>query len=195
MKILAFTDVHDNKRMINEILRKVVDVDYLVCCGDITTFENEFEDVIKLFSKVNKKMIIIPGNHENYEDLKQLCVKYDFLINVHLRMFKIEKYVFFGYGTGGFSFTDYDLEEKMKKIKFEKEDKLIFITHGPPYGTKLDKLGSLGHRGSKTLTKFIEKFKPILCLSGHLHENFNKEDKLNDTLLINPGPIGRIIEI
>ena len=34
-----------------------------------------------------------------------------------------------------------------------------------------------------------------MLLCGHLHENFNKKDKLNKTILINPGPNGEMITI
>ncbi len=195
MKILAFTDVHGNKKIIKEIIEKAKKADILICCGDMTNYGNELENILKRFKDLKKNMVLIPGNHEDYEDIKLLCNKYDFLINVHLRMFKYGDFLFFGYGTGGFNYVDIELEEKMKKIKFDKKDKIIFITHGPPYGTKLDKLDGLGYRGSRTLRKFIERFKPKLYLCGHLHENFGKQEKIGETLIINPGRTGMIIEI
>lgn len=196
MKFLAFTDVHGDKRTISKIIAKSKDVDFLVCCGDISDFGVSLEKILILFKKANKKMIIIPGNHESYGQIKDLCEKYDFLINIHLRSFRFKEFVFFGFGTGGFLQIDRELEEKMNKVKFNENDKIIFITHGPPYGTKLDYLDHLeSHRGSRTLTKFIQKFKPIYCICGHLHENFGMKDKLNNTVILNPGFEGEIIEI
>src|SRR3989344_3980087 len=81
--------------------------------------------------------------------------------------------------------------ETSKKIKKEN---VIFITHAPPYKTKLDKL-PMGNVGSVSIRKFIEKIKPILFICGHLHENENKRQKLKQTLMINPGYKGEIIEI
>ena len=196
MKFLAFTDVHGDKKIINKLISKSKNADFLVCCGDISNFEDDLEKSLILFKKTNKKMLIIPGNHESYDSVKKLCEKYDFLINIHLRSFKFKDFIFFGFGTGGFSQIDFELEEKMTKLNFNTEDKIVFITHGPPYGTKLDYLNHLeSHRGSKTLTKFIRNFKPLYCISGHLHENFGKEDKINKTIILNPGRYGKIIEI
>ncbi|MBS3097214.1 hypothetical protein J4209_00295 [Candidatus Woesearchaeota archaeon] len=40
---------------------------------------------------------------------------------------------------------------------------------------------------------FILKVKPDLAISGHLHENAGKEDKIGKTKIVNPGPFGKII--
>ena len=194
MKILVFTDVHGSPVAIKQLLNKAKSVDLLICAGDIVDWGN-LEKIIRLFKITNKKMLIIPGNHEDYSELKNICKKYDFLIDIHLKKFKFEDCVFFGFGGGGFLKRDIELEEEMKNLKFE-EDKLIFVSHGPPYGTKLDYLDHMqSYRGSKTLTEFIKKFKPKIAICGHLHENEKKEDKINNTLIINPGRFGKIIEI
>ena len=84
----------------------------------------------------------------------------------------------------------------MQNLKFNEKEKLIFVSHGPPFGTKLDYLDHLQrYRGSKTLREFIKKFKPKFVVCGHLHENEKKEDKLNNTIILNPGKYGKIIEI
>jgi len=36
---------------------------------------------------------------------------------------------------------------------------------------------------------------PVLVLCGHFHENFRKQDKIKNTLIINPGPDGTIINV
>ncbi len=195
MRILAFTDVHGNKKIIDELIIKSKEADLLICCGDITNLGNNLENILISFKNINKKLIIIPGNHENYEDIKILCRKYNFLVDVHLKKFIMGKIVFFGFGEGGFNYIDKELETEIGKISFNNKDKIIFISHGPPYGTKLDKLEKIGHTGSKSLTKFIKQFKPKLALCGHLHENFGKKDRIIETLIINPGRNGCIIEI
>ena len=49
--------------------------------------------------------------------------------------------------------------------------------------------------GDKSIKNFIKKIYPDLVISGHLHENAGKEDKIKNTKLINPGPYGKIITI
>ena len=195
MKILAFTDVHGNPTAIKQVINKSKEVDLLVCAGDLIDWGN-LEKTIRIFKDINKKMLIIPGNHEDYSELKTACKKYDFLVDIHLKKFKINDVVFFGFGTGGFSKIDHELEEAMVDLKFDEKEKLVFVSHGPPFGTKLDYLENLqSYRGSKTAREFIKKFKPKFAICGHLHENEKKEDKLGDTIILNPGKYGKLISL
>lgn len=68
----------------------------------------------------------------------------------------------------------------------------IFITHNVPYNTKLDiarKSGSYvygKHMGSTVAREFCEKYQPLICVGGHIHENPGKV-KIKKTLAINAG--------
>ncbi len=196
MKLLVFTDTHGNKTAIKQVVNKSKEADLLVCAGDISNFSSGLNSILREFKNINKKMLIIPGNHESNEDIQEACRKFDFLINIHLKKYKIKDVVFFGFGTGGFSKVDHELEEVMKILKFDEKEKLVLVSHGPPFGTKLDYLDNIqSYRGSKTVREFIKKFKPNFAICGHLHENEKKEDKLNDTLILNPGKYGKIIDV
>ena len=69
---------------------------------------------------------------------------------------------------------------------------LIFISHNIPYNTKLDVVKDKNsyaykkHLGSWIARKFCEKYKPLLCIGGHIHEGKGK-DKIGKTIVINPG--------
>ena len=80
------------------------------------------------------------------------------------------------------------------KAKMKGYDKVVFVTHQPPYGTKIDKV--YGHfAGNKSFTGFIKETQPILAISGHLHETAGKKDMIGKTLVINPGPKGTLIKL
>jgi Icc-related predicted phosphoesterase len=57
----------------------------------------------------------------------------------------------------------------------------------------IDNIGG-EHAGNKTVRKVIERIKPILAISGHLHECAGI-DKIGKTVVINPGHNGRVIVI
>jgi len=183
MKILAFTDIHESKSKIDQILKKSKDVDLLICCGDFTYFENDLKGVIKALAKANKPTIILHGNHEYAPNVKAICEKYDNMIFLNDSLYTFGNLQFFAHGGGGFSYTDKKLEVIAKKIepKLDKSKKLIFITHAPPYGTKLDLLPFPGHVGCQSIVKVIIDLKPVIHLSGHLHENEGKKDKIGNT--------------
>jgi hypothetical protein len=53
--------------------------------------------------------------------------------------------------------------------------------------TRLDMVPSGEHAGSIPVRSFIERFKPTLVISGHIHEA-RGIDSIGETTLINPGP-------
>ena len=200
MKILAFTDLHLSSSAFNKIKSRVKkqNPDLLVCAGDISIFEQGLNPILKKFNKLKKPMLLIHGNHETDKVLRKLCKRYKNLFFIHKKQYKQNNNLFLGYGGGGFSLTDPEFKKVGKKfskiIKKNRDKKIILITHAPPYKTKTDLIvGS--HCGNKTLRNFITKNKINLHICGHLHENFNKKDKIKKTEVINPGPYGKIIKI
>ncbi len=193
MKILAFTDVHNDKKCLMSIFKKSQDCDILVCAGDISIFENGLKESLKLLSKAGKPILIIHGNHENEGDIKKL--KSDLIAPLHNNIFKFQDYLFFGWGDGGFSRVDKELENKIKKIKTILSKNLVLVTHAPPYNTKLDFIPGIGHRGCISINRIIKNTKPKLLICGHLHENFGVFDRIDNTFVTNPGPIGKIIDL
>ena len=136
MKILAFTDIHENKNKIDQILKKAKEVDILVCTGDFTYFSNNTEGILKKLAKTNKPVILIHGNHESWTEVNEICKKYENLHFLHGDLITFEDVQFFGLGGGGFSYTDKKLEAAITKIKskIDKKKKLVLLTHAPPYG-------------------------------------------------------------
>ena len=199
MKFLAFADAHLNKEALNNILKNSKEVDFLICAGDISWFGVGLEKVLQLLEKkLTKPLYIIPGNHEEEKKLEVICKKFSKINNYHKKTLRINNLVFFFWGGGGFDPFDENLELETKKFKqtLKKDDKVILITHGPPYNTELDYLEWAGHVGCRSQKKFLNEIKPILHICGHLHENFNKQQVYNKrTLIINPGPAGTILEL
>ena len=200
MKILAFTDLHLSSIAFKKIKEKVKKQkpDLLICAGDITIFEHGLEFILNKLNKIKKKILIIHGNHETYTVLRKLCKKYKNLIFIHKKYYKQDNHIFFCYGGSVFALIEprfYKTGEKFQKvIRKNKDKKIIFITHAPPYGTKLDLIvGS--HCGNKTFRNFVSRNKIDLYICGHLHENFGKKDHIKRTHILNPGPYGKIIKI
>jgi|TARA_Y100000310_G_scaffold343710_1_gene452654 hypothetical protein len=198
MKILAFTDIHGNNKLIEEIIKKskARKPDLLVCCGDLTIFGSNLEKILFRLNKIKIPILAIPGNHEEEIDMKRICRKFDNIIYLHKGVYEIGEYAFFGFGTGGFEFRSLEFEKICEKvIKRIGGKNVILITHQPPHKTKLDRLEYFDYAGNKSFKAFIVKHKPMLALSGHLHENFGKIDNIGKSILINPGPKGKIIKI
>lgn len=201
MKLLAFTDIHGSLPALKRIEQKVKtqNPDLLVCAGDLTIFEHGIVGIIKRLNNLNKKIIIIHGNHENESTFIRCSRIYKNVIFIHKNHIFVDDVLFIGYGGGGFSMVDKEFDKiaktKFKKIiKNNKDKKIILVTHAPPYRTKVDKIGRR-YVGNKSIRNFVDKNKIDLLICGHLHENFGKEDNIGKTKIINPGMFGKIIII
>ena len=197
MKIYAFADIHENitsMKKVEEAVKKE-NPDLIVCVGDFTVFEQYMEKMIEWMNSLPKPVLLIHGNHEDGDIVAKYCSFNDNLTFMHKEIKEINGITFFGHGGGGFSKRYPDFEEFVEKNKEKLANKkLVLITHAPPFETVCDLL-HVGHVGSISYKKFIEEHKPLLALSGHLHETFTKEEKIGETLIANPGPTGKLFEI
>ena len=198
MKILAFVDLHSDKNKLKGLIKKIEreNPDIIISAGDTSNFGKDLKEITSEIKKTNKPLLIIPGNHEDPEQIKKISDDKQ-IIDLHKKTCKINDLIFIGYGIGGFSQREREFEGFSEKVvkTIKKDSKIILITHGPPYGTKVDLIPGLGHRGCISYTSFIKEYKPVLHICGHLHETWYKEDKIENTKIINPGPEGKIIEI
>lgn len=81
------------------------------------------------------------------------------------------------------------IEADLKLLK--GGDKAVVAMHCPPCGLGLDVCDGNRRVGSKSIMEWIEREKPLLVLSGHIHESYecSKIWKANigDTTVIQPG--------
>jgi uncharacterized protein len=197
MKFLTFVDLHEDKNVLKKLVyrAKEDDIDFLVTPGDITLFGKSLRYILKKLNGIGKKVYLIPGNHESDNMLNKVLADYPNCINFNNSHFKESGYVFLGYGGGGFSAEDSEFRKISRKWYSEfQDDKTILVTHGPPFGNKID-LIEKRHVGNKDFRKFVERINPKLVICGHIHETAGVQDKLGKTMIINPGGEGMVIEL
>ena len=69
-------------------------------------------------------------------------------------------------------------DDLRKQLKSLSSDKLILITHTPPFDTNCDcikdeKTNKIRHIGSLAVRKIIEEKQPLFSLHGHIHNTFD----------------------
>lgn len=197
MNILAFSDFHDNKSALRKVKEKLNEADIVICHGDLTNWGRNLEKVVEEICSWGKTTLFLHGNHENEKSMRRIVENYKNARFLHMASYRAGKYLIFGYGGGGFATTEEPFEKVSEKFagEIKRDDIVVMVSHGPPYGNKVDNLKDLGHRGCKSYTKFIEKYKPMLWICGHLHETFGVIDVKGKTVIANPGPEGRIFKI
>jgi hypothetical protein len=187
-------------------VEKSKDVDIVVCCGDLSNFGEDYESSFKLMKKIEKPILIVPGNHEKNQFIDELCAKHEKMKNVHGSFYKFDDITFIGCGGASLSpfETPHELTGKKFKDIFDKlqefvneSSKAVFIGHEPPSITTLDFIEGVGHVGNMRVREFLEKNadRIVLGFFGHIHECAGKEDMIKKTRIINPGKNGKIIDL
>lgn len=200
MKILAFVDLHGSLKALKRLekLAEKEKPDIILCAGDVTIFEQNLDYLMHKISRMKKPVLAVHGNHEEESVMKKSCSLFENITFIHGRTYEFNNVLFIGWGGGGFSTKDKQLERKIKefKKKMEKFDKVVLLTHAPPYNTKLDKIIEQSC-GNKTIRNFISENtnKIKVAVSGHLHENSGAEDHVKETRVVNPSPFGKVITI
>lgn len=198
MKILAFVDMHGSMSALKKIkeLVKKEKPDYLVCPGDFTIFEQGLDYIMHKLNQIGIPVLIFQGNHESEKNTKAMCKLFENLTYFHDNHLRVGNVILLGFEGNGFGHDDPEFEEfiKRKADLFKKDDKIVLITHAPPYNTKVDDILD-EHCGNKAIRRFIVKFKPVLNICGHIHENAGFTDKIGHTLIVNPGPFGKILVV
>lgn len=199
MKILAFGDLHGDTKLAKNLAKKAdeEDVDYVVICGDIVNQEGSLSNLIGLFKK---KVLIVPGNHENAAMIDFLSQRYKaFNLHSYSLISRDNKVGFFGNSAaniGLFSFPENNILESLRKgfEDIKSADKKIMVTHTHPSESLISKFTTLVP-GSTAVRRAIDELGPDLVLCSHVHEADGIEESIGNTKIINVGRKGKIIEI
>lgn len=200
MKILAAGDIHGDTKKAYDLAKRAEQekVDLVILCGDLTMAERSTENIVGPFIKRNKKVLLIPGNHETVATADFLAELYN-ATNLHGYSVKHKDIGLFGCGSANIGLFKLNEEEifsllKQGHDKIKGSKKTIMVTHVHPEGTLMGKLTKY-FPGSTGVTKAINKFKPDVLLCSHVHEAEGMEEKIGKTKVINVGREGKIINI
>jgi len=197
MKLLAFTDLHGQNAHLERIRRAIArhKPDVVACVGDFTVFGRSTREMLSLINDLAAPVILIHGNHEDEDEVRELLPLFPNIHFVHLAAVELFGITFVGFGGGGFSRVEPVLERFAKQHPDVFGKNTVILCHAPPYETLLDEVDVGWHVGCETLSSIIRRHRPLLALSGHIHECFHVHDTLAGVTLINPGPDGELIEI
>jgi len=207
LKVLAAGDIHGDSSLAKSLAEKAEkeNVDLVILSGDLTLSDSTPKGILAPFKNKNKKVLLIPGNHDSLATADFLAEFYG-VKNIHGYSVKYEDIGIFGcsgVNIGINSLEEEEIFDLLKKshdgVKYLK--KKIMVTHTPPTESQMEKLGQkfVGSKdailASKGVNKAVNDLKPDILICSHLHEAEGIEEKLGNTLVINVGRKGKIIEI
>ena len=200
MRILAFSDWRvqdiDDVFTFLKSLKKPVDV-ILYAGDDVQRFKDgNTNDFTKLASHtVNKKVLAVMGNDDNPSTRSVL--QDEDIHDLHKEPFVLDEFGFIGLegstiGPGRIIYSEASVRNHLnRQIKKIKSQKLIIVSHAPPYGV-LDAARRFAteqegiHRiGSKSLERFIRKNQVELVVCGHCHLGGGRSKQFGETLVAN----------
>lgn len=199
IKILAIGDIHGDVNLAKKLAKRTKNekIDLVIIAGDLTLAEISIKNLLGHFTKENKPVLIIPGNHETLATTNTLTEMYSNVKNIHGYSFSKNNLGIFGAGGADIGIqisTEKEifslLERGHKKIK--NLEKKIMVTHMHPSGSKAE---FSGFPGSKSVKKAIEKFNPQILISAHIHEAGGLIEKMGKTQIINVSRTSAVIEI
>lgn len=204
MKIISFGDIHEDTKNLERISSELQSADIIIISGDLTNYHGrrEAETVIKDVRRYNSSILAQLGNLDQKEvDDYFISEK----INLHGNGYIFDDVGIFG--VGGSNPTPFNTptefsEEEINEFLVKGYEKVrdsrikIMVPHMPPKDTKVDRVLAGLHVGSKRVREFIIRYKPDICITGHIHEA-RGEDRIGETRIFNAGMFknGGYIEI
>lgn len=203
MDILMLGDNHGDIENTLNYVEKLNEFkfDVIVYSGDLTdsfaaipkgfTQESIARILIEELRSLKKPIVAVPGNNDTYDVINLLEKE---AVTIHGRGKTIDGVGFYGFGGAKTPFgTAYEPSDEELRMGLEKGSKHIsntgrkvLVTHNPAYGTRLDITQTGMHVGSEIIRKFIERERPNVAVSAHIHEA-KGVDKIGDSFLINAG--------
>jgi len=188
MKFLVISDIHGNRsvpKWINSVAERE-DVDFILILGDITDFGPK-EVADEILKAIERDTYSIPGNADPHSVLDSIS---SYSMDMHGKTADIDGFKIVGLGGSNptpFN-TPFELHEDTiyNMLKPISKEGMILMVHAPPYGVN-DMIPAGINVGSRSIQKIVEEFRPVLVLSGHIHEDYGIKH-IDSTTYINPGP-------
>ena len=196
MNILAFTDFHGNAGAYEKAKQVIAlqEPDFVIVAGDVINHDFErAKDFLSELGNAGRPVYFVPGNMDNTE-LGSWTGDRN-VHGLHGRCKYWEDVALLGLGGSPhgafrtvFEYSEREATELLEKAVSDFHgDKLILISHCPPMDTEVDRVSGGAHIGSSAVRGFVEKVRPILVVSGHVHEA-QGVDKIESCTVVNTGP-------
>ena len=194
MRLLAIADIHAKTASLKSIAEELASADAVLAAGDITHFGNR-EAMLSILNEIKKYsplLYAVAGNCDRPEAAAALA---ETSMGIEGKIANVNGMLVAGIGgslpcpgTTPNELGEADFKRFLEQEPFASLEPgaFILVSHQPPFGTKVDRAWIGGHVGSREIRNFIEIKKPVLCITGHIHEA-RGVDEIGETRIVNPG--------
>jgi Icc-related predicted phosphoesterase len=193
MRLLAFSDLHRDLDRAGSLVQRSGEVDVVIGAGDFASVHRGLEETIDVLSAIETATVLVPGNNETDEALRDACDGWPAATVLHGEGIELDGTSFFGLGAGvpvtpwdwSFDLTEDEAEAKLGGCP----EGAVMVLHSPPRG-HVDK-----GLGSEAILRAVERKRPPVAVCGHIHECWGRESTVGTSRVLNLGPDGTVIEI
>ncbi len=196
---IAIGDIHEHTSMLEKI-PGIREAQGVIVSGDLTNRGSvaAAREVYEAIASLNTNIMAVIGNMDT-ESVASYLDKQG--ANLHLNSTNLfpgldkppVRAIGVGYSTPTPFNTPSEVPESQMAQWLDQAWKMtqpfeavVAVIHTPPQGTKADDLDNGNHVGSTAVRTFLEKYKPVVCITGHIHEA-RSIDTLGPTTIINTG--------
>ncbi|WP_372899287.1 metallophosphoesterase family protein [Stieleria sp.] len=199
MKFLCFSDLHRNTEAARNLVRLADEVDVVIGAGDFANRHEGLADTLEILAEIEKPSILVPGNGETVEELRSATEDWKSATVLHGEGCEIGGVPYWGVGGGipvtPFGDWSYDFDEtQASELLSGCDEGGVLVVHSPPLDT-VDRDSGRRVRGSQSIRDCVLAKRPRLVVCGHIHDDWEKQVKLEESLVLNAGPRGVVVEI
>ncbi|KAA0215631.1 MAG: serine/threonine protein phosphatase [Leptolyngbya sp. PLA3] len=199
MKILAFSDIHRDLGAVEAFAVRARASDVLVGAGDFATRREGLQPVIDALAALGRPTVLVCGNAESPDELQSACARFEHLHVLHASSVELEGLTFFGLGGAipptPFGQWSVDFDETQADHWLDRCPRgCVLVTHSPAYG-HCDRTSAGKCVGSRAVLACVERCRPALVFSGHVHDAWGQSSEFGPTRLYNVGPRALQVEL
>ena len=193
---MAFTDFHGSQEASRKGRQAIANEkpDFVLVAGDIVNHDGERAKRFLLdLAEAGSLVYFVPGNMDGFDLITWPGTENVRGLHARCETWKNVSLIGLGGSPRGAFTTPIEYSEEAGAEVLEKAlinyhgGNMILLSHCPPKGTKVDEVVFGQHIGSSSVRKFVEKSKPAIVVSGHVHEA-QGVDRIGLTVIVNPGP-------
>lgn len=185
MKYGIISDVHANIIALKIVLKKFeeLNVDKIICCGDVIGIGPEPESVVQELIKLGDKLICVSGNHEGY-----LIERFPEKVHDDKRTFCESEIKSHLWQHEQLNESSKEFLRKLRQVEYIEDDKLKICVMHYPKDCDGKYMQHLKNPTFEECEKLFCRYDADIFLYGHTHQKNIVSDK--QKMYINPGSLG-----
>lgn len=202
MRLFLFSDLHGDETAARRLAATALGANptLTVSAGDLADDGQHFESVYSAFRHVGTPVLAVPGNHDGTLHYHASLARAGWE-DLHGQVRELDGWVVAGHGfpvhderysspDPWAQSEDPSLTALLARLDQVPRERIILVSHLPPWGTQASRDRRFNDWGSAQLRRWVEARQPAAVLCGHVHLREVVVERLGETLVVNAGPFG-----